>query len=124
MSTQIKTFANISNHPVARWEQQQKKAATEMVAGGEVLDFPFPTVPTSATAEDITRMANAIAKDVLGMGTTHAMVAGQMNLVYKLVQVLKAAGVQCYAAVSDRNTVENPDGTKTVRFDFIKFLEY
>lgn len=124
MNTQIKTFANISNHPVARWEQQQKEAATEMVAGGEILDFPFPAVSTSATAEDIMSIANAIAKDVLGMGCTHAMVAGQMNLVYKLVQVLEAAGVACYAAVSDRNTVENPDGTKTVRFDFVKFLEY
>lgn len=123
MSTQLK-FANISNHPAERWDGAQKSAAAAMINNGEVLDFPFPVVATSATAEDITRMANAIAKDVLGMGCTHAMVAGQMNLVYKLVQVLKTAGVQCYAAVSDRNTIDNGDGTKTVRFDFVKFLEY
>ena len=123
MSTQLK-FANISNHPVERWDEKQKEAAAAMVNNGEVLDFPFPVVNTSATAGDITRMANAIAKDALGMGCTHAMVAGQMNLVYKLVQVLDAAGVQCYAAVSDRNTIDNGDGTKTVRFDFVKFLEY
>lgn len=123
MNTQLK-FANISNHPFSRWEKEQLAAATAMVNNGELLEFPFPAVPATVTAKEICCMAKAIAADVIGMGCTHAMVQGQMNLTFKLVEELKSVGVQCYAAVSDRNTKENRDGTKTVSFDFVQFLEY
>lgn len=123
MTTQLK-FANLSNHPYDRWDESQLKAATEMVKGGELLMFPFPNVPATATTEQVQQMADGICRDILGMETTHAMVQGEPTLVKAITDRLIPAGVICVAACSERNSVDNGDGTKTVSFDFVQFRPY
>lgn len=119
MTTQNK-FLNISNHPVAAWSAEQQAAAA---AFGEVIQFGFPNVSPTATSEEVAKIAQEIVRDVIGMGATHAMVAGETSLVLALVPMLKEAGVKCYCACSERNTVQNEDGSKTVRFEFVQFRE-
>ena len=119
MNTQNK-FLNISNHPVAAWDEKQTAAASVF---GEVVQFGFPNVNPFATSEEVLKIAQEIVRDAVGMRATHAMVAGETSLVLALVPALKEAGVRCYCACSERNTVQNEDGSKTVRFEFVQFRE-
>lgn len=40
------TFFNLTNHPSAKWSDEQKASALHMVGGengdGEIVDIPFP----------------------------------------------------------------------------------
>ena len=118
MNTQ--KFLNISNHPVSAWGAEQTAAAA---AFGQLVQFGFPNVSPTATSEDVAKIAREIVRDVIGMGATHAMVAGETSLVLALVPALKEAGIRCFTACSERNTIQNEDGTKTVRFEFVQFRE-
>lgn len=118
-------FINLSNHPSFDWDEKQLAAAREY---GVVVDVPFPAVPAEATTEEL----EAIAQDLLEQvgvitkkntdSTIHVM--GEMNLTYILVGRLQHLGYRCVASTTVRNTVDNPDGTKTSKFQFVQFREY
>jgi hypothetical protein len=52
------------------------------------------------------------------------MVMGEHTLTTKLVKELQARGVVCVATAGPRQVVEQADGTKTSRFEFVTFREY
>ncbi|MEM4204260.1 MAG: hypothetical protein QXS54_09360 [Candidatus Methanomethylicaceae archaeon] len=119
-------FVNISNHPSSKWSSAQVEAAKRL--GGEIVDIEFPNVPPDATSADVEKMAKDITQKVLSLQTKSpfitAMVQGEHTLTVALVKELMYYGIQCVAATSERLVTENPDGTKTVKFEFKQFRNY
>lgn len=113
-------FLNISNHPSSKWAPEQLSAT-----GGEVVDIPFPNVEPTATTAEITAMAISLTRLFCGRfpekGT--ALVQGEFSLCSELWRMLSAMGWRIVVATSERVSVENGDGTKTVSFRFVQFRE-
>ena len=110
-------FYNISNHPSARWSNEQKKAA-----GGQIQDIAFPNVPPNASLEEVEQMANQFATQV--PTSAKVMIAGEPTFSAALVKALQEKGCLCLVACSERNVVENEDKSKTVKFHFIQFRQW
>jgi CRISPR-associated protein Csx16 len=117
-------FLNVSNHPSAAWGEAQRQAALALAP--VILDLPFPPVPPEADAEWVAARAEEIVQQALEMapGATHAMVQGEFTLAHALVGRLRAQGIVALAASASRDTDENPDGSRTSRFIFVRFREY
>jgi CRISPR-associated protein Csx16 len=116
-------FINISNHPSERWSSVQREAALRFAP--EIRDFPFPSVPPEAEADDIAVLADQIIDKAIktAPGMTHAMVQGEFTLAHALVHRLQRRGVVCFSATTKREVVEDGN-TKTTRFGFVRFREY
>lgn len=124
----MSSFYNISNHPSTKWTKDQLDHANMY---GEVIDFGFPYVNSSATTNEIICQARAVVDDIIGGGRHDniiAMVQGEMTITLAIVHELQAHGVTCVAACSDRVSEEvvNADGTTSKRsiFKFVQFREY
>jgi CRISPR-associated protein Csx16 len=117
-------LVNLSNHPSACWSDEQKQAALKLVP--QIMDLPFPAVPAEADTEEM----NALADEVIARlktevpGATHAMVQGEFTLAHALVCKLQQIGIICLAATTRREVVEQTGGTRTTRFNFVRFREY
>ena len=111
---------NISNHPSTKWGDEQLKAA------GYVIDLAFPAVDPNASEGDLDALAHEYLEKVLGMdnpdGVVHVM--GEMGFTFKLVSMLKAAGLKVVHSTTERKSVVNADGTKTSLFQFCQFRRY
>ena len=123
-------FINISNHPSSRWSDDQLGAAHRLDGEGEefvITDIPFPSIPADAGGDEIEQIAYNVFHAVIDMtAPTGAvvMVQGEFTFTLALVRLLQGAGYTCVAACSERQAVENADGTKTVAFNFVRFREY
>ena len=129
-------FINISNHPSDKWSAKQREAALAISRkivkrNGEgkacIIDIPFPNIPPEATTATIQQMADdfteKIAEEYEGDDVAiHLM--GELTFTYNLVCALDVHDFTCYAATSERKSVENADGSKTVQFDFVQFRAY
>ena len=119
-------LVNLSNHPSACWSDEQKLAALKLAP--QIMDLPFPAVPPEADTHEI----DALADEVLAIarlttqapGATHAMVQGEFTLAHALVRKLQQIGIVCVAATTRREVVEQTGGTRTTRFNFVRFREY
>ncbi len=116
-------FLNISNHPSEEWSDLQHDAASDY---GEIIDMPFPSVPSDASSEDILMLANKYEKEIVDLAKyanviVHIM--GEMTFTYVMVQRLKSMGIRCVASTTERD-VEEHDGKKTSEFRFVRFREY
>ena len=117
-------FINLSNHPSDKWTAEQLAAAQQY---GTVTDLPFPAINPGAGKEEIKRLAeetfDRIKENVAGKtATVHLM--GEMTFTYALVRRLKDVGVRCVASTTDREVVDNGDGTRTTKFRFVRFRDY
>lgn len=118
-------FINLSNHPSSTWDEKQLAAAREY---GEIVEFPFPAVPAEATTEKLEDIAQDLLEQVGVItkkntnSTIHVM--GEMNLTFSIVKKFQQSCYRCVASTTTRNTVDNPDGTKTSKFQFVQFREY
>jgi hypothetical protein len=119
---------NLSNHPSTRWSDKQRQTAIEKY--GNIQDMPFPNVPAAATSEEVEILANDYVQGIRGLAKVEnnlpfaAHVMGEMTLVFRIVTLLKQSDITCVASTSERNSVENADGSKTIQFEFIQFREY
>lgn len=117
-------FINLSNHPSALWNAEQKDAAEQLC--GEITDLPFPTVDPAGDEEYINALADDYCRRVLDMAAHQPVVVhlmGEMTFTVALVQRLQALGITCVASTTERVTVEE-DGVKTSLFKFVKFRKY
>lgn len=118
-------FVNVSNHPSSRWGEAQLNAAQQF---GEVIDIPFPNVEEDCDTEDIKRLSDDMVEKILNATSNNSdsiiHIMGEMNLTYSTVKILRRLGYTCFASTTKRTVVENPDGTKTSQFSFVKFREY
>ena len=113
---------NISNHPSSKWTEKQRSAVktVEESEKVEIIDIPFPNVPPNASAQEVRKMAHKLYSDVCGMGHDFVHIMGETSLVYEFFKLWsgKGAGV---VSTSERRSVENDDGSKTIIFDFCQF---
>ena len=114
-------FCNISNHPSTRWSQPQRDAA--LALADHIVDIPFPEVPPEADGPAVRRLAENLDRQV-PESTAAAMIQGEFTLVHALVDHLQRRGVTCLAATSTRSVTEQADGSRVVRFDFVRYREY
>lgn len=126
-----KLFVNVSNHPSSTWSVEQKQAALK---GGRMLvDIPFPSVPPTATRNDIRDMGyeliHTIDDTIANYGgsesTTTITIVGEFSLtIFVIVKIrILLPGLNIVVATSERNTVINEDGSKTIRFEFVQFRQ-
>lgn len=120
-----RVFVNLSNHPSADWSEEQKRAAR---AFGEIVDVPFPSVPSSCNDRKMAKLAKKAVGAVVDVAypasevTVH--VVGEITLTYRLVSMLKARGIRCLASTSERKVNDLGDGEKVSLFHFVSFREY
>jgi len=123
---------NFTNHPSEKWTEDQKNSAIELY--GEVKELPFPAVPTSAGASEVSVMADGIIDKILAMREENpgaedfaVMVQGEFTLTYAVVRRLLARGIKTVSAVSERIVTEQVESgvvRKTAVFRFAGFREY
>ena len=120
----MKKFINLTNHPSNNWGIEQLKAAAEY---GGVIDCSFPQVNSHADEACIKDMAVGVLNDIMqsyGHDALTIHVMGEMTFVYAFVRHAHALGITCVASTTERVAVNNPDGTKTSTFKFVKFRKY
>lgn len=118
---------NCSNHPVSSWDEKQKTAAKIY---GKISDLPFPAVDPEATTDEVALLArqyeikirHTLAEEATGAFVVHIM--GELTFCFALVACLQQAGIICLASTTRREIVENGGGSKTSRFQFVRFREY
>jgi len=116
-------FLNFSNHPSAKWGEEQKTKAQEY---GEITDLPFPMINPNDSSEEVEKLARKYADKILEMGkpeniTVHIM--GELVFTHKIILMLQKAGVKCLAATTERIVKEEND-TKISIFKFVRFREF
>lgn len=128
-------FINLSNHPSDRWSEEQRKAALELSRqlgdhigqAPSISDIPFPNINPHADKAAIEQIADQYFGQICSYATpttTAVHVMGEMTCTFAIIRRLLAHGYTCVAATSERNTVENPDGTKLTTFNFAQFRPY
>ena len=121
-------FLNISNHPSSKWSKEQKMEASKW---GEIADVEFPSIPASASKEDVENYAKDLLDKIMDdfpVRPDIVMIQGEMTFTYAMIQLLLVKGITSVAACSDRvsNEVVQADGTtkKVSEFKFVQFREY
>lgn len=114
-------FVNISNHPSQKWDTKQRIAA-----GESIRDIQFPNVSPLASTEEVTDIARNLMQKCLALGLEkdtkgRVMIQGEFSLTFELSRMMLALGWDVVVACSERKSVENNDGTKTVAFEFVQF---
>lgn len=121
-----KLVINISNHSHDSWDKAQIDACGDAV----IVDLPHPVINPCASAEDMDiatfSMGGWLCATLPGIPEENIsfVIAGAQGFVFRLVGLLKMEGYTCLEACSDRNTVINADGSKTVRFEFKGFRSF
>jgi hypothetical protein len=118
---------NCSNHPVLSWDEKQKAAAKKY---GPLYDLPFPAIDPDADIDSVALLAEQydvkirrlLASENAGDFAVHIM--GELTFCFALVARLQKAGIICLASTTRRETIENGNGSKTSRFEFVRFREY
>ena len=129
-------FVNLTNHKYAAWSEKQKETAVNQF-GEFIADMEgFPTIDPTYSKEDVARAVRATLSDIDGTvkhrgiqpNDVAIICQGEMTFTYEFVCRANDKGYRCFAATSERKTVEKqlPDGTtsKTAVFEFVQFREY
>jgi CRISPR-associated Csx2 family protein len=121
-----KLLINLSNHPSSQWEAPQHQAASEF---GEIIDIPFPEIEPEWDANQVEELAKAYLDKILAVASeNHAEpvvhLMGEYVFCFKLATMLKTNDIKVLVSTSQRQSVMNDDGTKTIKFSFTRFREY
>ena len=121
-------FINVSNHPSAKWSAEQLAAA-----GGQVVDIQHPVVDPELDENELFEFARdwyqanvepILPRESSGMVdhgiTVHLM--GEAGLCAVLARLL-GPRVKIVHSTTARDVVEDSEGTKTVRFRFVRFRQ-
>lgn len=118
---------NLSNHPVTSWDEKQKNAAS---AYGQLFDLPFPVIDPMASSDDIANLAAQYEIKIRHIQpekikeTFAVHIMGELTFCFALIARLQQSGISCIASTTTRETEDNQDGSKTVKFGFVGFREY
>lgn len=123
---------NLSNHPIEKWSQEQINAAIAQF--GELKDFKdvdnktFPNIPPEWNSTQVALKAQEVFTEIINQNLQMAkenqlsiLLAGELSFVIYFNTICKSNDVPVYVATSNRNTKDNPDGTKSVHFMFNQF---
>ena len=123
---------NVSNHPSANWSPEQLAAARELSGCGIIIDIPHPVVPPQADEQEVARLAWEVFQEIaarrphqgVGCGTFLVHLMGEAGLCDYLNKLLEVRQIRTVYSTTAREVVEQPDGTKTSRFRFVRFRDY
>lgn len=122
-------FLNISNHPIDKWGEAQRKAAG-LTRGVEGFDLPFPQVSPALDGAGVAALATQMLRQVRGIGESseadevsgvwavHLM--GEQSFCFLLAAALKRLGYNVVVSTTER-VVEEKDGQKVSVFQFVRF---
>lgn len=117
---------NLSNHPSSLWPDNQKSSALEQF--GEIIDLPFPAIDPENDTEQVSQLAERYAETVLlrlqGRTVRAVHLMGEMTFTLALTARLQREGVLVVCSTTRRNVIEEKDGKKTTRFEFVRFRAY
>jgi CRISPR-associated Csx2 family protein len=118
---------NLSNHPSSTWSNLQMQAAAEQF--GKVVDVPFPDIDPEWEVEQIEQLAQAYLERIEKIAVEHQAkpsvhLMGEYTFCFALVRKLQTIGINCVVSTSQRQATMNPDGTKTIMFNFVQFRPY
>lgn len=117
---------NLSNHPSAKWPEEQLKAANTLY--GAVVDMPFPNIDPEWDTARVAALAGEFAdrcNSMLPVGDINAVhIMGEMIFTHHFVNLTKGPGVNCVASTTIRVVQINDAGEKVSRFKFVKFRNY
>jgi hypothetical protein len=126
-------FINFSNHDISdpdskTYIEEQAKAAS---AYGEIVFIKFPHVDPMGDEDYIQALAIENIKKIMAhiIDKAHDVVhiMGELNLVYKMVTMLKELGVTCIASTTTRIAEEDLVKGKVKKeseFEFHRFRKY
>lgn len=125
-------FINYSNHPYEKWSIEQKDAVAALAANYpdrklEVMDIPFPNIHPAANTGQIATQAMLQTEEFEKLSLDNKVILhimGEMTYVYNVVKRCERMEIICVASTTERLSVENPDGSKTVKFQFKQFRQY
>lgn len=117
---------NLSNHPAVNWSERQLQAAGQY---GKVADLTFPQVDPEADTETVALLSceylEKIRKMFAGEPAPHAVhLMGELTFCFALVSLLQKEGIVCLVSTTLRSTIDQADGSKISRFEFVRFREY
>lgn len=118
-------FINFSNHPGSEWGKEEIEEAKRL--GGAVHDMPFPQIPPDIDSDEMKKLAAEYASKIAQLRPSVVNIQGEYTFTYNVVKDLKARGVCCVAACSERHVEIEvlPDCTrKRAIFRFVHFREY
>jgi hypothetical protein len=118
---------NLSNHPLNKWQNTQLQSAKNLFS--DVIDYPFPSIPPNADAQQVELMAFNTAKDIISLiadypnqqNAVHIM--GELNFTFAIVNILLKQNITCVASTTIRNVTEL-DNKKITEFSFVAFRHY
>lgn len=121
-------LVNLSNHPSARWQEDQKQKAIELYA--EIVDISFPEVDPLGDEQYIQRLTDEYLAKVLEKlpaepnhnNAVHIM--GEQTFCFALINKLKQHNVRCIASSTARDVVQESNEKITKYFKFVRFREY
>lgn len=120
---------NFSNHPIEKWSIEQRETA--LMLYGEIVDLQFPQINPAATLEEVKNVVADFAARVITLfknrktdtsNVIHLM--GEYTFTYQFAKEMEKLQMQCVASTTERIVSENPDGSKTTVFMFVKFRPY
>jgi len=120
---------NLSNHPKANWDQLQQKTAEAQF--GLVEDLNFPQIDPNASLSDVILLVREYVEKCCRMlaqaekDKHHAIhIMGEFTFTYQFLKEMEHRGILCIASTTERLVKENPDGTFTTTFNFVRFRPY
>jgi hypothetical protein len=113
---------NLTNHPLHKWDEKQQQKAEELY--GEIKDIQFPNIPPDASEDDIAQLAEDYLQKILPLKPQAVHIQGEFTFTYRMVRLLAEHNISCIASTTNRIMHENPDGSRTYQFEFVRFREY
>lgn len=120
----MEVFINHSNHPSEKWPAGQKEAA---LAYGKIVDLDFPAVKADCSEDDVRGLAKETFAKITAMHPAAVLCQGEYTYTYELVKMLQEAGIDVFAACSERKAGEVLEGEisrKISYFQFVRFRKY
>ena len=113
---------NLSNHPSAKWTENQRQIAKRQFA--QIADLSFPNVDPFWDTPEIEQLAQKYLALILERKPEAVHIMGEFTLTFALVRLLQINGIRCIASTTERIVNETNDGKREYIFKFIRFREY
>ncbi len=113
---------NLTNHPLEKWDQEQKKEAKKIF--GQIIDMPFPDIDPAGDEQYIENLSNDYLHKILACNPQAVHIQGEFTFTYRILNLLREHNIKCIASTTSRIMSENEDGTRTYKFKFVRFREY
>ena len=121
----MKLFINHTNHISSRWGEDQLNAAKQY---GEIKDMPFPAIDPKLDEEEVNTLAGFNAEKIFKLEPEAVLCQGEYTYTFKLVELLKEAGITVLSACSERVAKEIVEEDGSIRressFRFVRFRKY